>query len=81
MYWQVILMQVSIDIIPHEIIRRLHRVVARGISPGSPAWRGSFKTKCVAAWENPPEVAGPRFELRAKILLFFQKCFFLFFYF
>jgi hypothetical protein len=39
----VILMQVSIDNIPHNIILPLHWVVARGISPGGGVLQ--FRTK------------------------------------
>jgi hypothetical protein len=46
MIWQVILMQVSIDInIPHNIVLPLHRVEVRGISAGAPAWRDSVGIK------------------------------------
>jgi hypothetical protein len=45
MHWQVILMQVSIDISLSNITLPLHRVVAGGISSGAAAWRDTVRTK------------------------------------
>jgi hypothetical protein len=45
MYGQVILNASSHWYIPHSITLLLHRVVARGISPGAPACRDSVRTK------------------------------------